>query len=288
MIVVKLSGGLGNQLFQYAVGRALSLARKTELELDLSWYEEPQAGATPRQYELGHLGTLQRFSSPFTRWKFERAGQGLPSRFFLRSYARVQQSGRRFDPRILGVRKKHVYLDGYWQCERYFSEARSALLEEFSVRAAPEGKNAELLAEIAGCNAVALHVRRGDYVNSAAAQQLHGTCSLGYYRAAVSRVLEHTENPRFFVFSDDPDWVSCNLAVAAGLKYVTHNPPSAGHEDLRLMAACKHFITANSSFSWWGAWLGRNPSKLVLAPRRWFADPEADEGDIVPASWQRI
>lgn len=287
MIVVKLMGGLGNQMFQYAAGRALSLRRRAPLYLDVSWFEQPRAGTTPRHYELGHLRCVEHFAGSWLRWKFARVEQRRSEGLLLRNHAYIRQSGRRFDEEAFGTQSKHVYLDGYWQCERYFEDARSTLLIDFALRAPPDPPNARMLASIGESNAVAVHVRRGDYVSNQSASALHGTCSVEYYKAAVTCVRERIGSPRFFIFSDEPDWVRHNLELADA-EYASHNPPDAGHEDLRLMTRCKHFIVANSSFSWWAAWLGQNPEKLVIAPRRWFADPSAEEGDIVPRSWQRL
>jgi hypothetical protein len=286
MIVTRLLGGLGNQMFQYAVGRALALQRAADLYLDCSWYEQSHPGSTPRRYELHHLQTVQRFAGRFVRWKFRQARQKRS--LFLRQYAYVEQPSRSFDARLLELQKRHVYLDGYWQCEHYFSSVRSSLLRDFRLVSEATGQNAELLAEIAECNAVALHVRRGDYVQNEHTHNVHGTCSLEYYRDAVAYILARVARPRFFVFSDEPDWVRRNLQIEAEVRHISHNHPDLGHEDLRLMAHCKHFIIANSSFSWWGAWLSTHADKLVLAPRRWFADPGRDEGDIVPTSWIRV
>jgi hypothetical protein len=287
MIVAKLTGGLGNQMFQYAAARALARARATRLYLDVSWYEHLDPGTTARSYELDHLQVVQRFVGRFARWRFARVARGGIGRW-IPGHAYVRQTSRRFDSTLLRMPVSHVYLDGYWQSEKYFADARDLLLREFSVQGAPEGENVKLLQEIRESNSVSVHVRRGDYLSNPKASALHGACSLEYYRDAARHVAKHVAAPKFFVFSDEPATVRDELGIDGNVRYVGNNPADRGHEDLRLMTHCKHFIVANSSFSWWGAWLGTATDKVVVAPERWFADPSADEGDIVPSSWVRI
>ena len=145
----------------------------------------------------------------------------------------------------------------------------------------------KVLEDINTTNSIAIHVRRGDYVSVESVAQTHGVCSLNYYRRAIDFVTHKVENPQFFIFSDDPEWVSEHLSTGYPTSYVIHNGPEEAFQDLRLMSLCQHQIIANSSFSWWGAWLNKNAEKIVIAPRRWFLD-KRNTSDMCPENWNRI
>jgi hypothetical protein len=154
---------------------------------------------------------------------------------------------------------------------------------------APSAENQRWLEHIGACNSVSLHVRRGDYVTDPSAAAVHGTCDLGYYRSAVEHVARATgAQPVLFVFSDDPDWVAANLDLPQEMHLVRNNDASTNYEDLRLMSACRHHVIANSSFSWWGAWLDPRSDAITVAPRRWFAAGTPDARDLVPERWARV
>lgn len=287
-VLVRLEGGLGNQLFQYAAGRSLALATGRDLLLDSSAYR-----ADPlRSYQLDRFAIaarpLRRGDVPWFRLRRSRLGAILPRR------ARVEIVREAFPARVpvwpepgAASDPGTPYLIGYWQSERYFAPIADTIRREVRVNAAPEERNARLLAEIAAGDAVAIHVRRGDYVSNPVATAYHGLCGLDYYRAAIRRLAESVPRPHCFVFSDDLDWVRTNLDTGHPTTFVGHNTDTPW-EDLRLMAACRHFIVANSSFSWWGAWLGDRPGKQVIAPARWFRADHGGEGEIVPAGWLRM
>ncbi|HET6995265.1 MAG TPA: alpha-1,2-fucosyltransferase, partial [Chitinophagaceae bacterium] len=139
------------------------------------------------------------------------------------------------------------------------------------------------LDEIRSVNAVSIHVRRGDYVNDKETNAVHGVCSIDYYREAINRLSGEISEPRFYIFSDDMDWARANLPISPHLAVYVDNNQMASHEDLRLMSSCKHHIIANSSFSWWGAWLSDYAGKKVIAPRNWFRTLE--NKDIIPNGW---
>ena len=141
---------------------------------------------------------------------------------------------------------------------------------------------------IQSSDAVAIHVRRGDYISNQNTTEFHGICSLDYYHKAIDEIISKVNDPHFFVFSDDPEWTQENLKIDAPTTYVAHNSSDKNYEDLRLMSLCNHFIIANSSFSWWGAWLSRNESKIVIAPSRWFQDIKYNDSDRLPEEWKRI
>lgn len=293
MIIVKLMGGLGNQMFQYAAARCLSKRHGTQLKLDVSFFEGEQSGNTKRRFELDNLCITAAKAS---RWevitqrncKFENQLENALVSLYQRVVGHTVYCEKSFnyDHQLLTL-PDNVYLEGYWQSEHYFAEIKEVIRKEFSVRTPLTGRNRELAEEIRSVNAVSLHVRRGDYVLDAKTSAMHEVCDLGYYRRAEERVVQTLKHPHFFIFSDDPEWAEENLKLGGAVVYVSHNVDEA-HEDLRLMSLCRHHIIANSSFSWWGAWLAPLPYKLVIAPKRWFRDPVIDTSDLIPSSWLRI
>jgi len=199
----------------------------------------------------------------------------------------ILEKGFAFDPEVLKS-PDDVYLEGYWQSEKYFASTEGLLRREFTIRQSLSGRNQEMAARIAGCNTVSLHVRRGDYVSNPNASRVHGLCGADYYQAAVRRIAEIVPQPHLFVFSDDPEWAARNLHLDHPMTIVTGNDTQRDYEDLHLMSLCKHHIVANSSFSWWGAWLDTNPDKIVIVPARWFAREQHDTRDLFPPAWQVI
>jgi hypothetical protein len=181
-----------------------------------------------------------------------------------------------------------MYLNGYWQSEKYFKSAEDKLRSELCLFDKPDEANQKILDEIVQCPAVSLHIRRGDYITNPSAALVHGVCSLDYYHSAIRHITAHVENPYFFVFSDDPQWVKDNLKIGYPVQFVEANGPDRGAEDMRLMKSCRHHIIANSSFSWWAAWLNDRLDKIVVAPRIWFLDTKIDTKDLIPEQWHRI
>jgi hypothetical protein len=305
MIVVRLMGGLGNQMFQYATARRAAHANNTALKLDLGWFRNHARDSSPyplsswrrttyRRYELGCYNIVENFATE------QEVAALVPKRCFdayvpgrvrgilrSRNSCYVGERTRSFEARVLRV-GDGVYLDGYWMSEKYFCDIADLLTREYTIRGASSPAN-EALAELIGSvNAVSLHVRRGDYVTNHVTNSYHGVCPLDYYHLAASHIAHMMEKPHFFVFSDDPDWVRANLTLSAPTVYVEENDTDTGYEDMRLMALCKHNIIANSTFSWWGAWLNRNPAKIVYAPRKWFSAAQTDMESLLPPSWRLL
>lgn len=285
-VVVGLFGGLGNQMFQYATGRSLAVRLGMPLILDLSWF----GGQAERQFALPPFN-INAALSVQCPW-LTPGGQALASSL-----------SRRLLPRIMGApvwREPHfhyssdfaalsgpVFLHGYWQSECYFWNARALLLKEFSLRESLPPASAKLLQEIQGCEAICIHVRRGDYLSNPVAAKIHGTVSIDYYYAGLGELCQGLVRPHCFVFSDDPLWVRSTMVFNCPMTLVDINGPENAHLDLVLMAACRHFLIANSSLSWWGAWLGSYADKKVIAPKQWFRSADKDTRDLIPAAWQR-
>lgn len=285
-VITHLCGGLGNQLFQFAAGRALAARLGRPLFVDASDY----ARFPLRQFELGHFRAPAHHAPRRYRW-FRRVGRTplaaiLPAS--LRVF-RIVEATHAFQPWPQVPEALPAFLSGYWQSDRYFADIAEVVREDFTVAAPATGRNAALLAEMAACEAVAIHVRRGDYVSNPKTALYHGICDLDYYEAACDRIEAAISRPRYFVFSDDIPWARSHLRLRHPAVFVDHNAAAAPCEDLRLMAACRHFVIANSTFSWWAAWLSRQPEreKLVIAPRRWFLIADANH-DRTPPSWLRL
>jgi hypothetical protein len=177
-----------------------------------------------------------------------------------------------------------VYLAGCWQSERYFKDIEDVIRREFTVKIKPDANNERTTALINSVNAVSLHIRRDDYVTN----QRHGTCALAYYQQAVEIISRKVSSPYFFVFCDDILWAKENLKLKYPTVFISHNDAAKDFEDLRLMTQCSHHITANSTFSWWGAWLNKKYDKIVIAPGKWFNDEGINTKDLIPEGWIRI
>ncbi len=290
MVIVKLIGGLGNQLFQYAAARRISYINGLPLKIDIS----PFATYKLHKYSLSPFNIIGEIASPDELAKvkctrgFGGAWQRLTAKFY--PYYRrpiVQEQFFHFDPNILKV-SGNVYLDGYWQTERYFKDIEQIIRREFTIKLEPDAVNRRMAEIITNANSVSIHVRRADYVNNASTNKIHGTCPLEYYREGTEIIARQTPNPHFYVFSDDPVWVQKNLPINYTTTYVTHNDADKNYEDLRLMSLCRHNIIANSSFSWWGAWLNSNPMKIVIYPHRWFNETNINIEDLMPETWMGI
>jgi Glycosyl transferase family 11 len=287
VIVVALGGGVGNQLFQYAAARALALTLGVPLALDARHYE----GRGWPRYALDDFAIetvpVDRGALPLRdhrpiRRLLGRLGLGAGA------FSVYREKGLAYDPAVL-ARPDRTYLRGNFPSERYFIGHELTIRRELAFVRPLDDDNRAVLDEIAGGIAVSLHIRRGDYVSNPRANRVHGTVNLDFYRRAADHIAGRAGgDPTFFVFSDDPDWVAANLALPYPAHAVTHNGADRDTEDLRLMAACRHHIVANSTFSWWGAWLNPSPDKIVVAPKPWFRDPSKDESTLVPEGWVRI
>jgi hypothetical protein len=284
-VTIKLMGGLGNQLFQYATARALTLRTGAELKIDLSSYIDDPL----RRYELASYsinGTIINNSD------------GVRSRNFvnqLKKVLRLLQSREKYyrephfhyDPSVRNL-SVPVFLEGYWQSEKYFAEHAINIRHDLIPIQPLELENAIVAEQIRSVNAVSVHVRRGDYVENVHTNSYHGVCSIEYYRAAIDWMRRSVGEIHLFIFSDDHEWTKHNLQTNCPTTYVIANPPDRGFRDMQLMAMCRHHIIANSSFSWWGAWLNPRPDKIVIAPKKWFANSENDTRDLIPDAWVRL
>jgi len=294
MIITSLKGGLGNQLFQYAFGRRMALQNNSPLQLDMSFFNTAKGNRpfSERPYELSVFkihaepasdGTIRRIKNSINNPIIRRLREQFPSLFH---YKIFKEKSFEFDPEVNSL-KGNLYLEGYWQSEKYFGSMEKDLRKEFVFLPQASEANLKALDEIKNSNAVSLHIRRGDLVASKEAAEFHGVLPMEYYEKALAMMMERVPGLRVFIFSDDPEWARSN-SLFAGSTIIDWNQGSRSYEDLRLMSNCKHHILANSSFSWWGVWLNPSAEKIVIAPKQWFRNPKINTSDLIPPSWIRI
>ncbi len=293
MITTKITGGLGNQMFQYAVGRALSLKNNTELKLDVSVFDTYRL----HEYSLEKLSTTRNYTTKKDLPWYENVSSNRYIDFILQKIKSLaapynknhfRENGfESFNEKVLTL-PYNTYLDGYFQSDKYFREYVDIIRSDFEVSIPASSENAEMIKLIQNVNAVSLHIRRGDYLKNSNTQALHGLCNAEYYKNAVAYIAEKIENPVFFIFSDDIDWAKENMKTGFEQHYIDFNDASQNHEDIRLMKNCKHHIIANSTFSWWGAWLNPSEEKIVTIPSVWFAGYTYDTRDLYPDRWIKI
>lgn len=296
MIIVKATGGLGNQLFQYALGRHLALKNNDILKMETNYY----IGST-FVYSLGLFNTHAEIAT-----EEDYSKKGIPSINDVSLYGKIKRKlfrigenfkpihkkkfiiepGFTFCPEILNV-KNSCYLSGVWQSEKYFQAIKNVIQEEITLKneLSPATKN--WIKKASESNSVSIHLRRGDYVNNPQIHQFHGVCPPEYYEAAINLISGKIDNPVFFVFSNDIEWVKNNLKINYPVFFVS-DKRIPDYEELIIMSNCKHNIIANSTFSWWGAWLNANPDKIVIAPLKWFTGSDTDTRDLTPETWVRI
>jgi hypothetical protein len=291
MIIIKIIGGLGNQLFQYSLGKSLADKKNTELKLDVSGFDKYKLHA----YGLNHFCIAENIATEKEIEQFQKYKRKPEKKWFLYNKLVADQNKYfqerqfHFDEKVFDV-SDDCYLDGYWQTEKYFKDIEEILRKELVVKSPIGGKDAEIMKIIQSTNSVSIHVRRGDYVSNSATNDYFGTFGPEYYQKAMGIIAKKVLNPHLFVFSDDHKWVKKNIILPYPTTYVDHNGADKNYEDLRLMNACQHFVISNSSFSWWGAWLSKNKNKLVVGPKKWFnkVKPNIKTDDIMPEEWIRI
>ena len=285
MIIARLLGGLGNQMFQYAAGRRLAHALAVDLKLDVTWLEKFNS----RPYALGNFNIEEKFASAAeiaAVAPIGRFGHALAKIWPKKWPKYIQEKQFNFDPDILNL-PDGVYLKGYWQSKKYFSDIAAILRGEFTLKTPLSEKNNEMSELIASKQSVSVHVRRGDYVETRRIKQVYNACGPDYYLRCVDYMKQLVKNPYFFIFSDDPQWAKDNLKQLNPAVIVDCNRTNKDYEDIWLMSRCNHHIIANSTFSWWGAWLNPREDKIVLAPKQWFDKKQVlmKTDDLFPSGW---
>jgi hypothetical protein len=289
MIVMRLKGGLGNQLFQYALGRQLSIAKNTPLQLDTSSYKID----TLREYRLdsfnisaSHSEKLPFFATDGRARYLNKVIQTIRGAFS-KPFQIIKEKNFSFDSAIFDC-SDQAYLDGFWQSEKYFTRVASTIREDLRLKKPLQGELKGIVEKIIETNSISLHVRRGDYVSNPATTAFHGVCETAWYEEAAKFLESKVNQPAFFVFSDDYEWARENLRFQSPAIFIKPSLDGQECNDMYAMSLCKHNIIANSSFSWWGAWLNTNPEKIVVAPKNWFVAGPKNTNDLIPDTWHRI
>jgi hypothetical protein len=291
VVIIQLRGGLGNQLFQYAAARRLAYERDAILKLDISNFNIDKL----REYKLNKFCVIQNIASDLETLQFRT--NKVPFRLvriikkilfpYFKSNIYFEKARYKFEEKFLET-NNFVYLKGYFQNEMYFQPIEAIIRDEFCLSDTPSLFSQNVAKIIETVNSVSLHIRRGDYATDSKIRSDRGLLPLSYYEKAVKYIVEKVAHPHFFVFSDDLSWVKENLHLQQPIYWVDVNNGQKDYEDLWLMSQCQHHIIANSSFSWWGAWLSHYPDKIVIAPKQWVLNTKVDTNDVIPKSWNRI
>ena len=305
MIIVKLMGGLGNQLFQYAFGLMLANRFKQKIYLDILWFgyyadrklnlKEVKPALKLRKTDIFFITLEKVFIWSAAHCRFIRSLNLVSHLKNIQEYLHAFEEKwiyKKIEEPDFDLDKlsnsKNYYFEGYWQNPVYFEDIRPIILKNIKFPELQNTQDLSLQNQILTSESIAIHIRRGDYVNNAKVNQRLGTCSIEYYKQTTNLVLSKIPNAKFFLFTDDPDFVKANFDFLSGATLVSNGTKSE-IDELNLMHLCKHFIIANSSFSWWAAWLSQNPNKIVVAPKQWFKNEEANEKcKIVPKDWIKI
>lgn len=301
MIIVKIQGGLGNQLFQYASARRISIMYNTQLKLDLKTILKANY---PFKYRLNMFNIVEEEAeeNEIENFKNVRTNPYLVSilrrasincKYHKKTHI-IENTTVLPDPKVLNS-QKDVYLEGWLASESYFKDIRQVLLKEFTLKNESDDYNKVFLKKIQECESVSIHIRRGDYTQNA----YFGILDLSYYYESINYIKERVSDPVFYIFSNDIEWAKQNLKLDGNFVFMDKNSQSESisftqgdYEDINLMRNCKHHIIANSTFSWWGAWLAINPDKFVIAPLKWYQDNTAqklyENSDFVPEEWIKL
>lgn len=290
MIISNILGGLGNQMFQYAMGRSLALKKKDNFKIDIRNFKKYF-----RNFELNNVFACEiNFASENDLKKILSWQKNIFLHKFLKKnyFKFFRKKNFIVEPHFhywqnVNKLQKNIYVYGYWQSERYFKENEKVIRKDFKFKKTLHNQNLCIANDIKNSNSISLHIRRGDYLSDKK-NSFVGICSIDYYKKAIEIVSNKIKNPIFYIFSDDMKWVKQNFNHKLNLRYVDNNQKQNSHFDLQLMSLCNHNIIANSSFSWWGAWLNSNKNKIVIAPKKWFKSGPLITSDIIPDSWIKI
>lgn len=289
MVIIGLSGGLGNQMFQYALYCKFKNLNK-EVALDTSFFRSKQKlreieiGIFPIKYcEISDKQADEIRGYSYYDSFFEKIINKVKHKVYPPNFLIYEDKIEYFQPEIFDM--DQVYLSGYWQNEKYFSDIENEIRTIFSFPLDMDSDNKEILSRLKQENSISVHMRRGDYLSEKNQNVYGGICTERYYEKAFAYMNKHIKKPHYFLFTDDVEWASENIRYP-NMTIVSNNKGRKSYIDMYLMSQCKHNIIANSSFSWWGAWLNQNEKKIVVAPKRWFNNHE--NADITCEGWITI
>lgn len=292
MIVIRLRGGLGNQLFQYALGRRIAKQLNTEMKLDLTSLLKTHKNKdiTDRDYQLGIFNVQESYLiQPNLLRALDKLGLNIVSQMIkgikLLGYKSYKEKQFTVEEWLLRNPTNKTMYSGYWQSESYFKDAEEELRQDFQFKGALSHQAKQIFDKIEAVNAVCVHIRRGDYVGNS----MFNNSDLEYFYKSADYIGKRVESPHFFIFSDDPEWCKTNVKFeydSTVVDYETENEKFK--EDLQLMSSCTNFIMSASSFSWWAVWLSNQKDNIVIAPKPWFLNSDKDTKDLVSKDWIRI
>jgi hypothetical protein len=281
MKIVKLKGGLGNQFFQYAFARVISINQKSKVYLDTSDFMY-STHRVKRSLDLNKFNIKLKLISElgliYRNWLIYR---------FNKYFVTYEEEGINYNDSLINL-KNNIIFDGYWQSFKYFDSIRTILQQELVIKT-KLSKSARLIKDqLKFKKTVAVHFRRGDYITDLKTNQVHGVIDMSYYKEAFTYFDSYCDNLLFVVFSDDIESIKNELSI--NKKFLFIDSLYSHLEEFEIMKGCDHFIIANSTFSWWAAWLGSNEEKQVLAPKRWFKDEllESQSENLIPHDWIRL
>jgi len=289
MVIVRLIGGLGNQLFQYSAGMSLAKFHQVDLKLDITGFDNYHL----HKYSLSNFKISAKIATDKDLLMYVQSA-GLFKKFRLYNRFIDRFCGKKnyqvektlnYDPNFYSFPSRS-YLQGYWQSEKYFLPIKEILRKEFVLRRPIAKENAFFISDISLSNSVSVHIRRGDYFSNPTTNKIHGVLPIDYYIRSANYLKSAQKNLTFYIFSDDIDWCEKYFRIDANAVYVrTSKSNNNFYDDFRLMSLCKHNIIANSTFSWWAAWLNLYQDKIVIAPKLWFRSREVNACDIIPHNW---
>ncbi len=291
MNTVYVIGGLGNQMFQYAFGYSVCKKLGCNFRLDISSFDTYEW----HPYKLNLYNIDENYVSNNEGYRLkiaiDRFNKGDSFELENNSYQICnsyykESLGIIFDKNVF-KRKSGVYFQGYWQTEKYFKNYRTDILRIFTLKGKISNKAEQYKSKIINCNSVSLHIRRGNYITDKKVSETHGVCEIEYYKRSISFIMKDVKNVHFFIFSNDLDWAKDNFTFINNITFIELESKTLDHEEMYLMSQCQHNIIANSTFSWWGAWLNQNLNKIVIAPKSWFVDPLRNNNipDLIPEKW---
>lgn len=292
MVIVKLQGGLGNQMFQYAVAKALAAHLHTGFKIDTEFLLDrtPRENFVFRDYDLDIFSLKADVATKADTAKYKNTPQTKLGSYIsligrkLSPYRYYYEPHFHFDEAVFQL-PSDCYLDGYWQTPKYFQAIENDIRKDFSFKDPMPEASVPLAESIKQTNSVCINVRRADFLTN----NFHGVCDMKYFDPAIEIMASKVKDPHFFIFSDDPAWCLENFKLNYPVTFVGHEHKGRKFSAyLELMSLCKHFIIPNSSFAWWAVWFSNNKDKVVIAPKTWFTDANWDSKDLVPETWIRI
>jgi hypothetical protein len=293
MIIIELKGGLGNQMFQYAIASIIAQKKSATVLIDTNFFNKTNKtqGFTLRNFELSIFNNpyIKASASEIAGFHQLSVISKLKKKLGLNYLKIYEEPSFGFQADALSI-KTPVYLKGYFQSYKYYIGNENYIKDIFSFPDdALDSVNVKIMLTIKNANSISIHIRRGDYVQDKVTQEFHGNCSFEYYLNAITLLTSNTSDFKLFFFSDDCDWVKEQFKDLACSKiFIDHNKNEDSWKDMFLMSCCKHNIISNSSFSWWAAWLNKNSEKRVIAPKKWFTAIEIGTNDLIPNEWIRL